>query len=100
VGVFKRNMVDPRRAALHRTRMRQAKKAATLGFRVEAINHLRAVLSDISTLSGECGLSCGRRSSSIGGMGGRPTIVWSCGTERLLLYGAICPKMRAHSCRI
>ena len=26
---------------------RQAKKAATLGFRVEAINHLRAVLSDI-----------------------------------------------------
>ena len=79
---------------------RQAKKAATLGFRVEAINHLRAVLSDISTLSGECGLSCGRRSSSIGEMGGRPTIVWSCGTERLLLYGAICPKMRAHSCRI
>ena len=27
---------------------RQAKKAATLGFRVEAINHLRAVLSDIN----------------------------------------------------
>ena len=26
---------------------RQAKKAATLGFRVEAINHLRAVLSDM-----------------------------------------------------
>jgi hypothetical protein len=26
---------------------RQAKKAATLGFQVEAINHLRAVLSDI-----------------------------------------------------
>jgi hypothetical protein len=26
---------------------RQARKAATLGFRVEAINHLRAVLSDI-----------------------------------------------------
>jgi len=26
---------------------RQAKKAATLGFRVQAINHLRAVLSDI-----------------------------------------------------
>jgi hypothetical protein len=26
---------------------RQAKKAATLGFRVEAINHLRTVLSDL-----------------------------------------------------
>jgi hypothetical protein len=26
---------------------RQAKKAATLGFRVEAINHLRAALSDM-----------------------------------------------------
>jgi hypothetical protein len=43
VGVLKELGGDARSGGAKR----QAKKAATLGFRVEAINHLRTVLSDI-----------------------------------------------------